>query len=397
MSGTLERGDQTQIAFIPYQKEGRNLFRPAPQEGEGAAFIRYSRTEALLERAIIPLRFYLSDGYVEWEERGVTLSGQLSEMTGKASAALFTALSTRFSDDLLNRGLEHWCRHKANHPTSKLLVVTADYTRARVALDYIKGRGYLAKIATSHDSPSALKHIKEFKFHELDILVTIAMAYEGLDVPQISHIISLTHIRTTPWIEQMISRAVRIDPAAGPYESQVAYVFAPDDPLFSEVVSAIRREQLSLAGGGSKEIATAIPRDQEDGEKEHRITPLDGQIIGSREVSMYGGIPDGVEMPGEITTVRDMEKDLLQQIERHVTRFAFENRYKPHRINAEVKAYFKKPRGEMTLKELQSCLKFVKGTYPLNGGTGNYSATSPPRGNRRRVPTKAQRWEGYYR
>ena len=46
---------------------------------------------------------------------------------------------------------------------------------------------------------------------KLDVLVTVAMAYEGLDIPAVSHLICLTRIRSTPWIEQMTARANRID------------------------------------------------------------------------------------------------------------------------------------------------------------------------------------------
>jgi len=343
-----------------------------------------------MEQAIIPLRFYLSDGYVEWEtKQGVRRSGKLSKMNEEASAALFTALSTQFAEQILKRGLEHWSRHKERSTISKLLVVTANYSHAKHFAGLLKAMGYKAKIATSHDSPVALKNIKEFRFGGLDILVTIAMAYEGLDVPQISHIICLTHIRTLPWIEQMISRAVRIDPSAGPYESQVAYVFAPDDPLFSEVVEAIRQEQVPIVGDVERAPNKAAG-DSREPEREPWITPLGGEITGSREISMYGAASDAGR-PSQTITVKDMEEELLARISRHIARFSFENRYKPQRINAEVKAHFRKARRNMTLRELEECLKFVQYAYPLNGREGR-SATSPPRGKKRRVPTQVRLW-----
>jgi type I site-specific restriction endonuclease len=39
------------------------------------------------------------------------------------------------------------------------------------------------------------------------VLVTVAMAYEGMDCPEVSHVVALTHIRSRPWLEQMIARA----------------------------------------------------------------------------------------------------------------------------------------------------------------------------------------------
>jgi len=348
---------------------------------------------ALLEQAIIPIRFILSDGRVEWETKeGQTKAGKLSAMHADSGAALFTALNTAFSEDLLDRGMAHWKRWKERRSSSKILVVTANIDHARHFTGVLKEKGFSAKIATSHDSPTAMKNIKDFKFTHLDILVTIAMAYEGLDCPQISHIISLTHIRSVPWIEQMIARAVRIDPAAGPYESQVAFVFAPDDPMFSRVVQQIKREQLPVAvqgeGRGTKE-----EKEGGDGEAEPWITPINGEIMGSREISFYGdGIPDGSMPPPIIQTIREIEDDLLHRIENHVVRFSFENYYKPQRINGEIKGRFGKGRGEMTIDELRECLEWVTDAYPLNGGHGY--GQSKPRGKGRRVPSKAYTWEG---
>ena len=64
---------------------------------------------------------------------------------------------------------------------------------------------YAAGIATSHDTAEAIERIEDFKTGQLDILVTIAMAYEGLDVPEVSHIACLTHIRR----EYPLGRPVR--------------------------------------------------------------------------------------------------------------------------------------------------------------------------------------------
>ena len=59
------------------------------------------------------------------------------------------------------------------------------------------------------------------------------MAYEGLDAPEVAVVAALTHIRSRPWLEQMVARATRVDPHAGPYEGQRALVFHPDDPFFA--------------------------------------------------------------------------------------------------------------------------------------------------------------------
>lgn len=396
MSGTLARGDDKPIAFIPYTEElgadGKKFLRPAPDQDPATAFIQYTRTDALRERAILPIRFKLSDGRVSWEKNGRRKEGRLSHRIGDASQALFTALSTEFADHLLRDGVSHWISWKATHPRSKLLVVTANFEHAKRFKDALGfGLSSRSAIATSHDSPSALKAIHDFKFGNIDVLVTIAMAYEGLDVPQITHIISLTHIRTVPWIEQMIARAVRVDrEAAGPYRSQMAFVFAPDDFLFRQVVEQIKAEQLPLAH--EPETVKGEPK-EDNGDGGEPINPLSGQVTDTREIAL-GSIPDGTPPDDPIMTVKEQEEDILHSIEQHVRKFSFDNRYKPQRISREIKEYFGKSRRHMTLQELKACLRWVRHNYPIATHSPEFlpDGVSRTRGTRQRVPTKAQPW-----
>ncbi|MFC7693989.1 hypothetical protein ACFQY5_35190 [Paeniroseomonas aquatica] len=75
------------------------------------------------------------------------------------------------------------------------------------------------------------------------MMVTVAMAYEGLDAPEVAVVAALTHVRSRPWLEQMVARATRVDPHAGPYSTQRALVFHPDDPLFARFRWRMEREQ----------------------------------------------------------------------------------------------------------------------------------------------------------
>lgn len=51
---------------------------------------------------------------------------------------------------------------------------------------------------------------------------------------EVAVVAALTHIRVRPWLEQMMARATRVDPHAGPYEMQGALVFHANDPLFPQ-------------------------------------------------------------------------------------------------------------------------------------------------------------------
>lgn len=390
MTGTLERGDNRPIAWIDYAPDCTGLKPSLPPWT-----ILYSRTDALKDKAILPIRFFLSDGQVEWESKtGRHRAGKLSEMGEfDSSSALFTALNTEFADTLLDEGLRSWQWYKQGHPRSKLMVVTSDYNHAKKFTKTLKDKGLYAKIATSHESPQALRNIKEYKFGDLDILVTIAMAYEGLDVPSMTHIVCLTQIRSRPWIEQMVARAVRVDPDAGPYESQAAFVFAPDDPLFREIVELIRSEQISLAAPQSDgEGKGGGAGDGEEGRR-NPCTPLGGNITGTREIHL-GEIPDGGSSAPYVKTVRELEEEALSKIENYVRAFTYRNRYHHGRINAEIKAYWGQHRRDMGLTRLKEVLKWVQYHYPLNGSSPPYlpERMSKSRAKRDRVSPKAEKW-----
>jgi superfamily II DNA or RNA helicase len=79
MSGTPARGDGERIAFYNPQKPGY--------------MIRYSRSEAIRDGAILPIHFQLVDGEAEWKETDGRQGA--SALSGEESAkALFTALRT---------------------------------------------------------------------------------------------------------------------------------------------------------------------------------------------------------------------------------------------------------------------------------------------------------------
>src|SRR4029450_10979760 len=109
--------------------------------------------------------------------------------------------------------------------------VAPDQKSARLYLDWLRSwmpaaqAEHEVRLATSgeRDGPEFLALFRLMA--EPSILVTVAMAYEGLDAPEVAVVAALTHIRSQPWLEQMVARATRVDPHAGPYETQSAVVF----------------------------------------------------------------------------------------------------------------------------------------------------------------------------
>jgi hypothetical protein len=273
LSGTLERADGRPILWLPYRRgAGRAGVTGGAREVDlrapGWAVVGYSRAQALAERAVLPVTFGAMDGEAEWlEGKGRTpvgphrLSG--AHPTETTRPALFTALRTGFAEVLLREAFAATRRLRAERRAAlglapgaeargigKLLVVAPDQANARRYLGWLRGwlpresAEQTACIATCAEGGCAHEALAAFRLRsEPAALVTVAMAYEGLDAPETAVVAALTHIRSRPWLEQMVARATRVDPHAGPYEGQRALVFHPDDPLFRLVRRRMETEQ----------------------------------------------------------------------------------------------------------------------------------------------------------
>lgn len=382
MTGTLERGDGSKIAFIPYAEHiGR--VRPVLESSDqlGLRVIRYSRSDALAEKAIIPLAFSFADGSATWmDDTGQLVHhDSLAKTTAKdAARAVYTALSTGYARQLMTMAVKHWRGHRRRqNPRGKLLLVTAGIKHAKAAVNYLKGHGFNAQIATSHESAAAQRAIDKFKAGDIDILVTIAMAYEGLDVPTVSHLVCLTHIRSRPWIEQMLARAVRVDHGAGPWQNQRAHVFCPDDVIMRALVAKIEAEQEPFIKGdrpGAQlelfdERPEDLPAGYGDADANYwHITPLNSSLTGHRDQLLGGADPDLLvpSAPVREKTPSQLEAELREAIEKHVRTYSYLNRYRNGRINSLIRRAMGKSRNKMSLRELEKCHAYVKRTYPLS-------------------------------
>ena len=397
LTGTIQRGNDSQIAFIDYESNADGGLVPVVVASEKTKVIEYTRIDALREKAIIPLQFHLHDGVSEWQDdEGRTRRESLGKVMEKdAGSAIYTALSTEYSKELLDLAFSHWVKHQYNFPGSKLLVVTAGIDHAKSATEYLSKKLYRVAMATSHDSAHAQEMIKQFKGDRLDILVSIAIVYEGMDCPSISHIACLTHIRSVPWISQMIGRAVRVDNRF-PYEAQTGFIFAPDDPFFRKIVKSIQSEQLPIAKSageklevGKEKQLSLFGEDNEPGNI-YKIKPIGSKLTGQRELQLGGGniairaLDPMLSMQQLVKTPSEIESELRDAIDAHVREFAFKNRYSPKKINSEIKvSFFGKSREEMSGDELDKVYKHILQHYPLTKIRG----TGIPR-----CPTRAVAW-----
>jgi hypothetical protein len=280
----------------------------------------------------------------------------------QAKKALFTALRTEFAYHLLNSALKEYFIIDSNYREAKLLVVAPNIEIAKTYFDYLARRGQPARIATSDDTPQARKNIEDFKRGAYHILVTVAMAYEGLNVPEISVICCLSHIRSVPWLEQCFARANRI--ATGKYD---AVIYAPADWAFKKAVRMIENEKLTPLNNsdGQQEL---MPEDkQEQGEGNGGAKPWIIPVSSKANT----GITLDVETPPDLLPwcpPSEAEKILRKNINNIVTDFLDRQ---PHgnkmahskMLYRRMKLICDKPIKEMNQGELKKIWCWVKEKY----------------------------------
>lgn len=277
-SGTFSRADGRPIFGMDYNARGLVDFRPSA----GTAVIRYGRKQAIADGAIIDPKLMVIDGAASWVSReGVRMDvGSIAAAGQERGDAVFTALRTDFAFALLGTAVRHWQDHHAQYPAAKLLVVAPDIKTAKVYQGRLAAT-CLSEIATTDDTAAAYRAIEDFKRGAVDALVTVGMAYEGLSVPQITHIACLTHIRSWPWLEQMAARGNRLAPG-----KTEAWIFAPADRAMAEAWRAIQNETLVPLSDADEWGERSAPADDEDllGIARDRMTPLWSTAHGVQEV-----------------------------------------------------------------------------------------------------------------
>lgn len=262
MSGTLMRWDGEEIPVVPYRLEDGKKYP--------IVNIHFSLAAAINAKVVCPFSITLGDGHTTWDandgegEVHKQIAAQTNDKDAKRAirGALKGPEDTDEEDAcpfryrlwLTEKGIEHWneCRRKGHR--TRMVVVCANRKAARricrniMAMDKVMPDGSLKKIDAvlaimpdkgEKDVSKAV--ISSFQGGSHDVLVTVGMAYEGLNVPDVKHVILLTNSRSTVILTQAASRANRAL-SGMPYDNQRAYIFAMDDKLTREWIDFLRAE-----------------------------------------------------------------------------------------------------------------------------------------------------------
>lgn len=282
MSGTLWRWDEERIPFVNYDDANVALVD-----------IRYSRADALSERAVLPVEFRFFDGEAIYEHRKIPHASKLSSAPLKEQArALKTALlSADYSQKFLEASMKNFEQYRGQYYPSQAIGVFHDKKSTRRACAW--GRHAFPKLApvlSLCDESGSDKAIKNFRIGLHPVLFTVKKAYEGLDVPPATHLFYLGDVRSWPFLDQVIARVTRWNNKAPlGWEEQRGYVFMPDDKLSRDYVDNMMDEQAEyfrekdkgLVGTGTKPKGSSFRPDKAD------VTDigfgLDGRVLSPEE------------------------------------------------------------------------------------------------------------------
>lgn len=237
MSGTLSRHDKARIPFVKYDDEKK----PVPD-------ILYTRTDGIGDGAIIRVEYQRLDAETSFQKGARIHNVVLSEPEEKLRAASLRSVleSPEYRERALRDAIGKWHSYRQNTAPSCCIVICHTQAAAEASASFIRNElGHPVALAISN-KPDAADVIRDFrKGVGAKILVTVGMAYEGLDVPSATHLVLLTDKRSLPWLEQAVARVTRAnpDPAFGDVFEQRAFVFAPDDPAMREFVDALNADQ----------------------------------------------------------------------------------------------------------------------------------------------------------
>jgi superfamily II DNA or RNA helicase len=236
MSGTLWRWDKERIPFVNYDDQNIALVD-----------IRYSRAEALSEKAVLPVELKFFDGEAIYEHRNVPHKTRLSSAPlNEQARSLKTCLqSEEYSTRFLLHSVKDWEHYRKVAYPSQLIVVCHSQSAARRAHKFIQHHfGTHNPVLSVCSIATADKAIKQFRAGQSGILTTVKKAYEGLDVPGASHLVYLGDIRSWPFLDQVIARVTRFNPAAPlDWSEQRGYVSASDDKMMRSYVDNMLEQQ----------------------------------------------------------------------------------------------------------------------------------------------------------
>lgn len=291
LSGGLYRNDGKRLPRVTYRQGD-----PARGEDQKKAFplsdTTYTLSEAQADRCIIKIDFDFYDGQVRFRSD----EGDESQMIAGLTDDLYNQKLTQFLDEpevwqtIIDDMLESLDSY--NPPghgyRARYMVTSKSIKDAEKHAEYLAGKGRHPLLIHSNQGEAEKKRLDEFRrgWGNWDGLVSVAMGYIGLSIPDLSHMAYLSHYRSMAWINQAFHRITRMDhnPRAPRYEQQLARIFLPNDPKMRELAEVI----MNCQNPGVLAMPRPAPPDPPVGPGPHpQFQGIDASISG-REFNSNG-------------------------------------------------------------------------------------------------------------
>ena len=266
MSGTPYRQNRMPIWGAPYKSPEKDPRKRARRDSlvkyldmDYDNYVLYGRETAIKEQALCRVKWYAFDGEAQYvKDCGMSERSLLSALDPQHQSQFLRAFLhedsfEECSKPILEAAIENWRDYRANRPgqrQAQLLVTASSQNAARRIYQWMQEQGINTGIAIS-DETRSLAAIKSFREGGYEAMVTVAMAYEGMDAPRCTHLVHLGGYRSVPWLTQCIARVWRAGRPIKPF----CALFTPADPLMTRAIESIR----NLDSWWSRHLDTSLP------------------------------------------------------------------------------------------------------------------------------------------
>lgn len=139
----------------------------------------------------------------------------------------------------IGQALNHWMEYRKTHHQSQMIVTVPLQSDAKLLCETFESRLRRDRIrfgvCVSDDGAAGKKIVHEFQDGALDLIFSVGMAYEGLDVPNATHGVYLRGYDSLPYFIQFVNRFTRKPPT---FPGKRAYIYFPDTERLRAQVEA---------------------------------------------------------------------------------------------------------------------------------------------------------------
>jgi superfamily II DNA or RNA helicase len=279
LSGTPFRTDKTRIPFIKVDVRDATETEPQQQYLYQAG-INVSYEEGIRDGYLRRLAYAATDGEVTWttknhEKITKTFKDDLSKFM--AARRLRTGLNATaghtLAPELIKKAVGSLAKQRVKHPKAQGIVICKDIAHASEVQTVMENMGENPTVISSDRASKNNKdELKKFIKNENgrhQWIISVNMISEGVDIPNATHLLFLTTVKTLIYFLQAIGRILR----KTIYMDTVAKIFLLDDPEYIAYIGDLMAECAQVP---ILERASSSDEEKPEYDGSDNVTLLDG-------------------------------------------------------------------------------------------------------------------------